>query len=143
LARGWLAAGGRRGQRGAIILGLDDLVRDDRALRDKAQMLANLDHRREQVVDARDAGRFTGRTVDTVHDLAGGHIPGARNLPFTRLLTEDGRFRPAEELRAAFVDAGIDLHAPLTGTCGSGVTHPCAVRRSLLGATGRCTTAAG
>ena len=96
--------------------------RNDGALRDKAQMLANLEHRREQVVDARDADRFTGRSVDTVHQLPGGHIPGARNLPFTKLLTEDGRFRPKEELRAAFIDAGLDLDAPLTGSCGSGIT---------------------
>lgn len=103
-------------------LAADDLTRDNGALRDKAQMLANLDHRSEQVVDARDADRFTGRSVDTVHHLPGGHIPGARNLPFTRVLADDGRFRPEEELREEFARAGIDLHAPLTGSCGSGIT---------------------
>ena len=99
-----------------------DLTRDDRALRNKAHMLGNLEQRREQVVDARDADRFTGRSVDTVHQLPGGHIPGARNLPFTNMLREDGRFRPLEELRDEFDRAGLDLDAPLTGTCGSGVT---------------------
>jgi thiosulfate/3-mercaptopyruvate sulfurtransferase len=103
-------------------LTVDDLRRENNALRDKRQMLANLDHRREQVVDARDTDRFTGRSVDTVHHLPGGHVPGARNLPFTRLLTEDGKFRPPAELRAEFARVAIDLDAPLTGTCGSGVT---------------------
>lgn len=92
------------------------------ALRDKAQVLTNLAARREQIVDARDEGRFTGSSADTVHGLPGGHIPGARNLPFTRLLTADGRFRGEEELRAAFADAGVDLREPIVGSCGSGVT---------------------
>ena len=91
-------------------------------LRDKAQMLANGSQREEQVVDARDAARFEGTVEDTVHNLPGGHIPGARNLPFTALLREDGTFRPLAELRSAFEDSGIDPARPVITTCGSGVT---------------------
>lgn len=91
-------------------------------LRDKAQVLGNLRTRREQIVDARDEGRFTGSSADTVHGLPGGHIPGARNLPFTRLLTGNGRFRDADEMRGVFADAGVDLREPIVGSCGSGVT---------------------
>lgn len=96
---------------------------DDRSrVRSKADMLANIDSRSEQVLDARDARRFTGETGDHVHDLAGGHIPGALNLPFPHVLNEDGTFKRGDSLRAAFEAAGIDLSAPVTGTCGSGVT---------------------
>lgn len=107
--------------------GVDDsgritLVSDGTLLRDKQQMLALCDAGGEQLVDARDAGRFTGETVDTVHNLPGGHIPGARNLPFTELLRTDGTFRPRDELTAAFESAGLDLAQPLITTCGSGVT---------------------
>ncbi|MEL7706355.1 sulfurtransferase [Citromicrobium bathyomarinum] len=91
-------------------------------IRDKAAMLVNLDDHREQVVDARDAGRFTGSVEDTVHGLPGGHIPGARHLFFRDVLAEDGTFRDPETLRALFDKAGLDLDRPIVTTCGSGVT---------------------
>ena len=96
---------------------------DDRSLvRTKAEMLANCATGAEQVVDARDAGRFTGETEDTVHGLPGGHIPGARHLLFRTLLAEDGTFLAPDQLRARFSDAGIDLTRPLVASCGSGMT---------------------
>lgn len=95
-------------------------------IRDKAQMLANCEAKRtggsEQIVDARDAARFSGEVEDAVHGLPGGHIPGARNMFFRSLLEGDGTFKPRAELEAAFTDAGIDLARPITATCGSGVT---------------------
>ena len=91
-------------------------------VRRKADMIANLTSAEEQVVDARDAGRFTGETVDTVHNLPGGHIPGARNLPFASLFAADGTLLPTEGLREAFTDAGIDIDRPIVASCGSGVT---------------------
>jgi thiosulfate/3-mercaptopyruvate sulfurtransferase len=91
-------------------------------VRSKADVLANLTAAREQVIDARDAGRFTGATVDTVHNLPGGHIPAARNLPFATLFAEDGTFKPPAALRAAFEQAGVDLERPIVTSCGSGVT---------------------
>ncbi len=96
---------------------------DDRGwVRSKADMLTNIANRSEQVLDARDAQRFTGETGDQVHDLPGGHIPGALNLPFPNVLNEDGTFKRGDSLRAAFEKAGVDLSAPVTGTCGSGMT---------------------
>lgn len=92
------------------------------AVRDKAQILTNIDSCEEQLVDARDAGRFTGEVEDTVHNLPGGHIPGSRHLFFADLLAEDGTFRPADELEAAFRKAGLDPAKPLVATCGGGVT---------------------
>jgi thiosulfate/3-mercaptopyruvate sulfurtransferase len=91
-------------------------------VRSKAEMLGNIRSGAEQVVDARDAGRFTGETVDSVHNLPGGHIPGARNLFFRDLLADDGTFKSTHEMRDAFETAGIDLARPIATTCGSGVT---------------------
>ena len=91
-------------------------------VRTKADMLANIDDRGEQVIDARDAARFTGAEDDAVHGLPGGHIPGSRHLHFRAVLNEDGTFKQGAELRAAFEQAGIDLDKPVTATCGSGVT---------------------
>lgn len=96
---------------------------DDRSIvRSKAQMLGNCTSCDEQVVDARDAGRFTGETSDTVHGLAGGHIPGARNLHFARLFDEDGTFKSRSDLREIFAESGLDLEKPIIGSCGSGMT---------------------
>lgn len=96
-------------------------TKDERAVRDLAQMRANLASGGEQVVDARSAKRFIGAESDP-RGLADGHIPGSRSLPYDRMLDADGTFRSPEELRAAFADAGIDPARPLITTCGSGVT---------------------
>jgi thiosulfate/3-mercaptopyruvate sulfurtransferase len=95
--------------------------RDDAAVRDMAQIRANIASGTEQLLDARGAARFTGDEADP-HGAAPGHIPGSRNLPYTRLLDETGRFRDPAAIRAAFADAGIDPARPLVTTCGSGVT---------------------
>jgi thiosulfate/3-mercaptopyruvate sulfurtransferase len=95
---------------------------DDKRVRTKAQMLANLHSKAEQVVDARGAGRFTGEEAEPRPDMASGHIPGSRNLPFTALYNADGTFKDKAGLKAAFAEAGVDLDKPVTTTCGSGVT---------------------
>ena len=95
--------------------------KDPGATRDLAQVLANLGTGDEQLVDARGAARFTGAEADP-HGAAPGHIPGSRNLPYTAVLDEDGRFRDPAAIRAAFAGAGIDPARPLVTTCGSGVT---------------------
>lgn len=91
-------------------------------VRSKADMLANCDSRAEQVVDARDSGRFSAAVDDAVHGLAGGHIPGARNLHFVQLFTDEGTFKEPAALRQIFESAGLDLSKPITGSCGSGMT---------------------
>ncbi len=91
-------------------------------VRAKPDMLANIERRAEQVLDARDAARFSGETADTVHNLAGGHIPGSRNLPFGELFRPDGTYQDTRALRSAFEAAGIDPAKPIVTTCGSGVT---------------------
>ncbi len=91
-------------------------------VRYKSDMLANLDTKAEQVVDARSADRVFGGGDDPVHGGANGRIPGALNVPFGSLFGDDGTFRPFEELRSIFKAAGVDLAKPVTTTCGSGVT---------------------
>jgi thiosulfate/3-mercaptopyruvate sulfurtransferase len=75
-----------------------------------------------QVVDARSRGRFAGTEPELRAGLRGGHMPGARNLPYTELLGPDATLLPAERLRALFRDAGVDLARPIVTSCGSGVT---------------------
>jgi thiosulfate/3-mercaptopyruvate sulfurtransferase len=73
------------------------------------------------LVDARSADRFAGRheTLDPV----AGHIPGARNHPFSGNLDAHGRFLSAPELRRCWADTLRERPAPtLIAMCGSGVT---------------------
>ncbi len=94
----------------------------DSMVRSKAQMLANIDSKAEQVVDARGAARFAGDAPEPREGMRPGHIPGSRNLPFTQLFNDDGTYKSRDDLRAAFLSAGIDLDRPIIATCGSGVT---------------------
>jgi thiosulfate/3-mercaptopyruvate sulfurtransferase len=94
---------------------------NEAAVRDLAQIRANIASNEEQLIDARGAARFAGEEADP-HGAAPGHIPGSRNLPYTAVLDDQGRFREPGEIRAAFAAAGIDPECPLVTTCGSGVT---------------------
>ena len=95
---------------------------DDKTVRTKADMLKNLHERAEQVVDARDAARFSGETADARPGIAAGHIPGARNVPHIALYNSDGTMKSADELKALFAEAGIDLAKPVVTSCNSGMT---------------------
>ncbi len=95
---------------------------DARRLRSKADVLRNLSEPREQLVDARGAGRFTGEEAESRPGLASGHIPGSRHLHYARLYNPDGTLWSEEELREAFRSAGVDLDRPVVTTCGSGMT---------------------
>lgn len=77
----------------------------------------------EQVVDARAAARFRGEAPEPRPGLRAGHMPGALNLPYDRLVDPaTGTLRPPAELRARFAEAGADLARQATMTCGSGVS---------------------
>jgi thiosulfate/3-mercaptopyruvate sulfurtransferase len=86
------------------------------------QMKRNLETGREQVIDARAAGRFEGRDPEPRAGLRGGHIPGSRNVPLSALLAPDGTMLPADRLAAVFQAAGVDIQKPIATTCGSGIT---------------------
>ena len=73
------------------------------------------------LLDARAAPRFRGE-VEPIDPVAG-HVPGARNRPFSDNLAPDGRFKPAAQLRAEF-ESLLGTYAPqdVVHMCGSGVT---------------------
>jgi thiosulfate/3-mercaptopyruvate sulfurtransferase len=96
---------------------------DNTLVRDKDQVLANMRTRREQVLDARAAGRFEGTVPEPREGLRSGHIPGSLNLPYDKLTDPQTKtIRTAEELEKLFAEAGIDRSKPVVTTCGSGVT---------------------
>jgi thiosulfate/3-mercaptopyruvate sulfurtransferase len=92
-------------------------------VRDKEQVRANIASRREQLVDARSAGRFKGAEPELWPGRRSGHIPGSLNLPFTDLLDpKEKTLLPADAIKARFEAAGLDLDRPVVCSCGSGVT---------------------
>lgn len=74
-----------------------------------------------QVVDARAADRFRGEAPEPRPGLKSGHMPGARNVPWTEII-EGGRLKSPAALAATFKSAGLDLSKPIVTTCGSGVS---------------------
>ncbi len=73
-----------------------------------------------QMVDARSASRFTAQEPEPRAGVRSGHMPGALNVHYRKLIADDGTLKPPAELRAAFSD--VDLNQPVVTTCGSGLT---------------------
>ncbi len=87
-----------------------------------AQVKRDLDSGKEQVLDARPAGRFTGEVPEPRAGLRSGHMPGSHNLPSSLLTAADGTLLPADQLEAVFAASGVDVTKPIVTTCGSGIT---------------------
>lgn len=74
---------------------------------------------RVTLVDARAGERYRGEVEPL--DKRAGHIPGARSRFFKDNLDAQGRFKPADQLRATFAAFGAEP-AQVVHQCGSGVT---------------------
>ncbi|MFD6701044.1 MULTISPECIES: sulfurtransferase [unclassified Microbacterium] len=123
----WRAAGGEIEQ-GEVVPELGDVVLSRPGTAD----VLDTDQVAEWggvLLDARAPERFRGETEPI--DPVAGHIPGARNLPISELLTADGRFRSPAEIVAAFEAVGAGEEVPIAAYCGSGVT---AAQLALAGA---------
>ncbi len=71
------------------------------------------------VIDARNPERYSG-TVEPM-DRVGGHIPGALNVPYPSLLTEEGTFHDPHTLNDIFAAILHQSSQPIV-YCGSGIT---------------------
>ena len=91
-------------------------------VRDIDQVRDLLTSKAEPVVDVRGAARFEGAAPEPRPGVRSGHMPGARNLPFTELVDADGGLQSREAIIAALTRAGVDPSRRLTATCGTGVT---------------------
>jgi thiosulfate/3-mercaptopyruvate sulfurtransferase len=96
---------------------------DPSYLRSKEQLQSNLQTHKEQVIDARPRPRFEGSVTEPWPGRRSGHIPGSRNVPYADLFDAGtGAMKPLDELRQAFIGAGIDTAKPIVTSCGSGVS---------------------
>ena len=67
----------------------------------------NLNSRDKILIDVRSPEEYTGEVLappeyPTEHALRGGHIPGAVNFPWSKVVNQDGTFKRLEELRDLF-----------------------------------------
>jgi thiosulfate/3-mercaptopyruvate sulfurtransferase len=96
-------------------------------------------NRTSAMVDVRSPQEFTGEILappglpETCQ--RGGHIPGARNIPWGKAANDDGTFKSAGELRALYGSEGIDGSKPVIAYCriGERSSHSWFVLKYLLG----------
>jgi thiosulfate/3-mercaptopyruvate sulfurtransferase len=91
-------------------------------VRDKTEVAAALKAGTAQIADARSGPRFRGEEPEPRAHVRAGHMPGARNVHYARLLNPDGTLKSEAEIAALFASAGIDVSKPVITSCGSGVT---------------------
>jgi thiosulfate/3-mercaptopyruvate sulfurtransferase len=88
---------------------------------DCSAVVSGLAQRAHTIIDARGAERYRG-DVEPI-DAVGGHIPGAKNRPFSKNLDSDGKWRPAAQLRTEFETLlGSASPQHVVHSCGSGVS---------------------
>ncbi len=120
----WLAEG-RPTEAGQVDVASETFVArfEPSLVRSAGDILANVNSQREQVLDARAAGRFNGTEPEPRAGLRGGHIPGSFNLPFLSLYQGAPKtLKQADALAALYDASGIDRNKPIVTSCGSGVT---------------------
>jgi thiosulfate/3-mercaptopyruvate sulfurtransferase len=89
-------------------------------MRDFTAVMGVVKDKTAQMVDARSASRFKGEEAEPRAGVRSGHMPGALNVPWRKVVADDGTLKAQGELRAAF--ATVDLDRPIVTTCGSGIS---------------------
>lgn len=91
------------------------------------------------LIDIRSADEYNGKVFAPagVPELAvrAGHVPGAVNVTWSKLVAEDGTFKPVEELRQIYAAVGVDGSKPIITYCriGERSSHSWFALKKLLG----------
>ncbi|MCK0113151.1 sulfurtransferase [Ornithinimicrobium sp. F0845] len=113
--------------------------RDDRTIRAFKQDV--LEHLGRPMVDVRSPGEFSGELL-AIPDypqegaMRGGHIPGAKSVPWGRAANEDGTFKSREELEEIYLgEQGLEPSDDVVAYCriGERSSHTWFVLTHLLG----------
>ena len=76
----------------------------------------------EGLVDVRSPDEYAGRLLAPAHlpqeqSQRGGHIPTAKNIPWSQAANDDGTFKSDEELKALYEGKGVDLAQDTIAYC--------------------------
>ena len=112
----------------------------DKVRHDMSQMVRSIGLH-VPMVDVRSPDEYTGKKLHMPEypqegTLRGGHIPGARNVPWARAANPDGTFRNADELRAIYEgELGLRPDQEVVTYCriGERSSHTWFVLSQLLG----------
>jgi thiosulfate/3-mercaptopyruvate sulfurtransferase len=92
------------------------------------------------LVDVRSPDEFAGRLLAPAHlpqeaSQRAGHIPTAKNIPWSKAANEDGTFKSDDELRALYEGEGVDLSKDTIAYCriGERSAHTWFALHELLG----------
>ncbi|MBI5565591.1 MAG: sulfurtransferase [Chloroflexi bacterium] len=92
------------------------------------------------LVDVRSPGEYTGQLLHMADypqegALRGGHIPGAKNIPWAKAVAEDGTFKLAAELKELYGAQGVTPDKDIVAYCriGERSSHTWFVLTYLLG----------
>ena len=108
-----------------------------RAYRDEVKQTLNQD--KINLVDVRSPDEFSGKVIAppgmTETAQRGGHIPGAKNIPWSKAANEDGTFKTRQQLQQLYGAAGVNFAKPTIAYCriGERSSHTWFVLRYLLG----------
>ena len=107
-----------------------------RALRD--EVIASIGAK--NLVDVRSPDEFTGRLLAPAHlpqeqAQRAGHVPTARNIPWSKAANEDGTFKSDDELKDLYGEAGVDFSKDTIAYCriGERSAHTWFVLHEILG----------
>ena len=95
---------------------------DKSKVKSLSEVASVLKSNKAQIADARSGPRFRGEEAEPRPGVRPGHMPGAQNLHYAKLLNADGTMKVKKALVQAFAEAGLDLERPIITSCGSGVT---------------------
>lgn len=72
-----------------------------------------------KIIDARTPEEYAG--AQNLGEARGGHLPGAINIPWTRVFDEQGQLLEAEDLRTRMEEAGIGRDDEIIAYCTAGI----------------------
>jgi thiosulfate/3-mercaptopyruvate sulfurtransferase len=112
----------------------------DDTIRAKRDEVLNALGDSHKLVDVRSPQEYSGELIampgyENEGAQRSGHIPGAKSIPWAHAVTDDGTFKPADELRELYGAKGVLTGDPIIAYCriGERSAHTWFVLHELLG----------
>ena len=110
----------------------------------KDEVFEALEQESLNLVDTRSPAEYTGSVIAPagMNETAqrGGHIPGAKSIPWTWTVNDDGIFKTRDELTSLYEAAGVNMDKGTVAYCriGERSSHSWFVLKYLMGKSAIC-----